>query len=329
MPTQGASITVAGGLDLVSSSHALFRTPGAATILENFESSTTGGYRRINGYTKWGAGNATTPSGTATDAIVGLTPYADGVVVCQGSNIYFSTDGITWTQVNKDTYKAKTGTVSVTSGSANVTGSGTSFTTEFSVNDRIRINSIDYRVLSIASNTALTLDYNVVASASSQVVYKSGMSSSDLSSATVLSRANQVNTQFSNYEAEGGYGTLYICDSTNKIAELQITKVGSTYTYYFEQLARSAPINPKRNTIYAERLIVAGQSASTSTVSYSTRLKPYDFEGASAGSIDTGDVITGIKVFRNTLVIFCKNSIYELTSLDSTPILKSITKNIG
>ena len=57
MPTQGASITVAGGLDLVSSSHALFRTPGAATILENFESSTTGGYRRINGYTKWDAGS--------------------------------------------------------------------------------------------------------------------------------------------------------------------------------------------------------------------------------------------------------------------------------
>ena len=41
MPTQGASITVQGGLDLVSSSHALFRTPGAATKLQNFESSTT------------------------------------------------------------------------------------------------------------------------------------------------------------------------------------------------------------------------------------------------------------------------------------------------
>jgi hypothetical protein len=54
MPTQGASITVQGGLDLVSSSHALFRTPGAATKLQNFESSTTGGYRRISGYTKWG-----------------------------------------------------------------------------------------------------------------------------------------------------------------------------------------------------------------------------------------------------------------------------------
>ena len=62
MPTQGASITVAGGLDLVSSSHALFRTPGAATILENFESSTTGGYRRINGYTKWGGASAAIPT---------------------------------------------------------------------------------------------------------------------------------------------------------------------------------------------------------------------------------------------------------------------------
>ena len=135
MPTQGASITVAGGLDLVSSSHALFRTPGAATILENFESSTTGGYRRINGYSKWGAGSATTPSGTSTDAIVGLNPYADGVVVCQGTGIYFSLDGITWTQVNKDTYKAITGTVAVTASSAAVVGTGTSFTTELAVND--------------------------------------------------------------------------------------------------------------------------------------------------------------------------------------------------
>ena len=145
MPTQGASITVAGGLDLVSSSHALFRTPGAATILENFESSTTGGYRRINGYTKWGAGSATVPSGVATDSIEGIVSYANGVVACQGSNIYWSNDGITWLQVNKDTYVTKTGTVAVTASSATVTGTGTLFTTEFAVNDRIQINSIKYR----------------------------------------------------------------------------------------------------------------------------------------------------------------------------------------
>ncbi len=329
MATQGASITVQGGLDLVSSSHALFRTPGAATKLQNFESSTTGGYRRISGYQKFGGASSVIPSGTSTDSIEGLFPYANGVLVCQGDNIYWSTTGTSYTQVNKDTYKTKTGTVSVTAGSATVTGSGTAFTTEFAANDRIQIDNVNYRVLSITSDTVLTLDFNVVSSVSGQTVKKSGMSSSDLSSATVITRTNQSNCQFVNYESEGTYGTVYITDGANKIAEFQITLVGGSNVFHFETLERSTPINPKRATIFAERLIVAGQSDSESTVAYSTRLKPYDFTGSSAGTIDTGDVIVGIKVFRNSLVVFCKNSIFELTNLDSTPILKSVTKNIG
>lgn len=329
MPTQGASITVAGGLDLVSSSHALFRTPGAATILENFESSTTGGYRRINGYTKWGGASATIPTGSQLDSITGLIPYAGGVVACQGSGIFWSSNGTTWLQINKDTYVTKTGTVSVSSGSATVTGSGTTFTTEFAVNDKIQINSINYRVLSITSNTVLTLDSNVQTSASSQVIKKSGILAAALSSATTITRSNQSNNQFATFESDGAYGSLYITDSTNKIAEFQITVSGGVNTYYFEELASPAPSNPKVCEIFSERLVVAGQTSSTSTVVYSARLKPYDFEGSSAGEIDVGDIIVGIKVFRNSLIIFCKNSIFELTSLDSTPIIKSITKNIG
>ena len=329
MATQGASITVQGGLDLVSSSHALFRTPGAATKLQNFESSTTGGYRRISGYTKFGGASSAIPSGVSTESIEGLFPYANGVIVCQGDDIYFSTTGTSYTQINKDTYKTKTGTVSVTAGSPTVTGSGTAFTTEFAANDRIQINNVNYRVLSITSDTVLTLDFNVVSTASGQAVKKSGMSSSDLSSATAVVRTNQTNCQFVNYESEGNFGTVYITDSNNKIAEFQITLEGGSNVFHFETLERSTPINPKRVTIFSERLIVAGQSNADSTVAYSTRLKPYDFTGASAGTIDTGDVIVGIKVFRNSLVIFCKNSIYELTNLDSTPILKSVTKNIG
>ena len=285
MPTQGASITVQGGLDLVSSSHALFRTPGAATKLQNFESSTTGGYRRISGYQKFGGASSVIPSGTSTDSIEGLFPYANGVLVCQGDNIYWSTTGTSYTQINKDTYKTKTGTVSVTAGSATVTGSGTAFTTEFAANDRIQINNVNYRVLSITSDTVLTLDFNVVSSISGQAVKKSGMSSSDLSSATVITRTNQSNCQFVNYESEGTYGTVYITDGANKIAEFQITVVGGSNVFHFETLERSTPVNPKRATIFSERLIVAGQSDSDSTVAYSTRLKPYDFTGASAGTI--------------------------------------------
>ena len=329
MPTQGASITVAGGLDLVSSAHALFRTPGAATILQNFESATTGGYRRINGFAKWGGASATIPSGLSTDDITGIVPYADGVIACQANNIYWSLDGISWTQINKDTYQSITGTVAVTASSAAVVGTGTAFTTELAVDDRVKINSIKYRVLSITDNTNLTLDIDVVSTASSQAIYRSGMIASELSSATTIARTNQVNNQFAKYESQGAYGTLYIVDDVNKIAEFQITKSGGVYSYYFEEVDRSAPVNPSRATIFSERLVVAGQSVSTSTVAYSSRLKPYDFEATGSGAIDVGDIIVGVKVFRNTLIIFCKNSIFELTSLDSDPILKSITKNIG
>ena len=64
-------------------------------------------------------------------------------------------------------------------------------------------------------------------------------------------------------------------------------------------------------------------------VAYSTRLTPEDFTGASAGTVDVGDQIVGIKSFRNKLIVFCKNSIYQLSNLDGTAVLSSVTKNIG
>ena len=47
---QGVAISIAGGLDKTSSSFDLFKTPGAATRLKNFEASIHGGYRRVDGY---------------------------------------------------------------------------------------------------------------------------------------------------------------------------------------------------------------------------------------------------------------------------------------
>ena len=50
---QGIAISLGGGLDKTSSSYELFKTPGVATRLKNFEASMSGGYRRINGYRKF------------------------------------------------------------------------------------------------------------------------------------------------------------------------------------------------------------------------------------------------------------------------------------
>ena len=112
--SQPFTVACAGGLVTSSNSIDLLRTPGVATTLQNFEVSIEGGYRRINGYEKLGAGNAVQPTGSAV-TILGTQPYADGVIVCASTNIYFTQDGITWLQINKlsasggDNYSTFTG----------------------------------------------------------------------------------------------------------------------------------------------------------------------------------------------------------------------------
>ena len=58
---------------------------------------------------------------------------------------------------NNKTLFTGAGTVAITSGSAVVTGTSTTFTADFVKDDNIRIAGVDYKVLSIASNTSMTL----------------------------------------------------------------------------------------------------------------------------------------------------------------------------
>ena len=100
---------------------------------------------------------------------------------------------------------------------------------------------------------------------------------------------------------------------------LKITVAGGVNTYSFKEVERSAPDKSKFATIFGERLILAGDSDNPQVVSYSTRLKPEDFTGASAGTIDIGDKIQTVKPFRNKLIVFCESSIFQVSGLDGTP----------
>ena len=103
MPSsQPYTVACNGGLVKSVNSIDLLKTPGLAKTLQNFEVATEGGYRRINGYTKYKIDGVTAsqPSGT-TENILGVFPYADGVVVCVSDDIYFSNDGANWLQINK------------------------------------------------------------------------------------------------------------------------------------------------------------------------------------------------------------------------------------
>ena len=98
--SQPYTVAVNGGLVESSNVIDLLKTPGVAKDLRNFEVSTEGGYRRINGYQKFGTTNATQPTGGITN-ILGIFPYADGVIATAGTGIFFTNDGITWLNISR------------------------------------------------------------------------------------------------------------------------------------------------------------------------------------------------------------------------------------
>ena len=100
MPSQPYALACEGGLDKSSSSFELLRRPGAATRLRNFEVDVAGGYRRVNGFSVFGGDSAARPN--SSNQVLGLHVYADGVIACSGTNIYFSLDGTSWLQINRD-----------------------------------------------------------------------------------------------------------------------------------------------------------------------------------------------------------------------------------
>lgn len=100
--SQPYTVACSGGLVKSVNSIDLLKSPGVAKTLQNFEVATEGGYRRINGYAKYKVGTVTPTQPTGgTTTILGVFPYADGVVVCAGTDIFFSNDGATWLQINK------------------------------------------------------------------------------------------------------------------------------------------------------------------------------------------------------------------------------------
>ena len=112
--SQPYGVSCKGGLNTNLNQFEMLAQPGVATTLENFEVDSDGGYRRVNGFEPFGGDDATRPN--SANAILGLFIYADGLIACSGTNVYFTLDGVTWLQINKasvaaggDDYTAFTG----------------------------------------------------------------------------------------------------------------------------------------------------------------------------------------------------------------------------
>jgi len=91
----------------------------------------------------------------------------------------------------------------------------------------------------------------------------------------------------------------------------------------------TAPTNPKYVKSFANHMFYGGMSNSTHSVTFSGPFTEDDFD-TGGGEVKVGDVVTGLKVFRDTLFIFCKTKIYKITGTSSSNFaLAEVAKDVG
>jgi hypothetical protein len=322
----GLMINLDGGLNLSDTHATLQEKPGTCKVLDNYEVTPEGGYRRVNGYSKFGTAQ---PTGAA-DTIFGVYPYADGVIAIASDGVYFSTDGTTWVQVNRDTYVAQTGTVEVVGGSLNaVVGTGTLFTTEYVVGDHIRINGQIRLISAITDNTNLTVSVDFSgAVAATEPHYKNGTGTL---SGSVIARTSQGVSEIAWLEEDGEYGSIIITDTTgnNNAARVRFTGSGGARVYEYDDLNETdfvIPTTPLHVAVFQQRAIVANAYIASDieggVVAWSDRYQNKRWDGASSGSVTVDSPVVALKPFRDRLLIFCKNSIYQLSNINDASTLE-------
>ena len=79
----------------------------------------------------------------------------------------------------------------------------------------------------------------------------------------------------------------------------------------------TAPTNPKFVKSFANHMFYGGMSNSTHSVIFSGPFTEDDFD-TNAGEIKVGDVVTGLKVFRDELYVFCQRKIYKIAGTSSS-----------
>lgn len=165
-----------------------------------------------------------------------------------------------------------------------------------------------------------------------------------VAAAAVLPRPNGPRYMFvTNYYNNKEY--LFMVDGVNLPAVFSISNTGLYRYATFNGDNVSNPLmGAKYCTFFKKQLVLAGMTTSPTSIFYSsvansdlvnpedaTKETPWEnFNGATAGSLDFGDIVTGIKTHRETLYVFCQHSIFKVQGLESGELVSvPVTRDIG
>ena len=304
--TQPFAFTCEGGL--VKSRSTFIMQPGQALELVNFEPDMQGGYRRISGHRKH-VNHIVPHTSSSSEKVLMVAFFNNNIVAARGEKIWTSASTELATELASGTAMTGSGTISVDS------------TSGFSSTGTIQINS---EIFTYGAKTA-TAFTSVTRAASSTTAASHSIDDAVSESWTVrdISRTNAGKYNFERFNFDGN-DKLVVVDGTN-----DPTVFNTSYTA--TDITESSVEGAKYVAAFREHMFFAGMSSTPQEVVFS---QPFDEDafnsGSGAGSVKVDDTIVGLRVFRDSLFLFCENRIFKVTGSSSSDFaVVPVTRNIG
>ena len=303
---QPAAFNCEGGLVLNRSTFLM--QPGEALELENFEPDIEGGYRRINGFRKY-VNQQVPQTSDSGEKILMVANFADKVLAARGEKIFSSASTELAVKIVSTTGMTGSGTITVDS------------TTGFSSSGTLQINDELFTYTGVTSTTFTGVTRATTSTTAANHALDDVVSESWTERDTGRTSAGKYSFERYNFD---GNEKIIVVDGTNAPTIFN-SSLSAT------DISESSVSGSTIVVAFKSHMFYAGKSSTPQTLVFS---EPFDEDGFQsgdgAGTIKVDDNIVGLKVFRDSLFIFCENRIFKMTgSTVSDFAIQPVTRDIG
>ena len=303
--TQPVAFNCEGGLVLNRSNFIM--QPGEALQLENFEPDISGGYRRISGFRKYV--NAVVPqTSSSSESLLMIANFDNKVVAARGEKIFSSASAELSIAIAADTSMTGSGTITVPS------------TLGFSSSGTLQINS---EIFTYTGKTSTTFTGVTRAVSSTAAAHAKLDVVSESWTVRDTGRTSAAKYHFERYNFDGNEKIVCV-DGVNAPVIFNTSMAAA-------DVSDSSVAGATVVAAYRNHMFYGGKSTTPQEVVFS---EPFDEDGFNsgqgAGSISVDDTVVALKVFRDSLFIFCESRIFKLTGSSSSDFsVQPVTRNIG
>ena len=315
--SQPAAFNCEGGL--VKNRSTFLMQPGEALVLENFEPDVEGGYRRINGHRKL-INQLIPQTNSSGEKVLMVAKFADKYIAARGEKIWTSASAELRTVIEANTSMTGSGTIGVDS----VAGFSSSGTLEMAITETT-VERFTYTGINASSDPPTFTGVTRQVDSTNARKHLSGIQVSENWTERDTGRTNAGKYRFERFNFNGT-DKIILVDEVNApvVIDSSMNVVDVTTT---------SVVGSKFIASFANRMFYAGKSTTPEELVFSVGFDEDNFAadvGDPAGSIRVDDTITGIKVFRDSLFIFCENRIFKLTGNTSSDFaIQAVTRSIG